>query len=219
MNASDLMTPVQSRSQQTLERILASSTELIAEQSYEDLTIADIASRASISVGGFYSRFKNKEALYRTLRDRLSAETQQRITQAQARNWDTASLQDLVVHIVGRNAELYEKYRGVLRITHLKSRDLIANDQTDAIRAYNRKIVESLEALFLLKRAEIRHRQPRPAIRIAIACMASMLREAIVFGDTSLYPKNQRRVIVHSVAQVMCGYLCLSGESARNRKP
>ncbi len=218
MNKTDLMVPIQSRSQQTLERILASSTELIAEQSYEDLTIADIASRASISVGGFYARFKNKEALFRTLRDRLSAETQQRITQAQARNWDSASLQGLVTLVVAGNAELYEKYRGVLRITHLKSRGLIDSDQDTAISAYNSKLVSSMETLFLAKREEIQHRQPRPAIRIAIACMASMLREAIVFGDTSLYPKNSRRAIERSVAQVVFCYLSFSGVNHQSER-
>ena len=78
MDTTGLRTPQQSRSRLTLERILSSSTALITEKSYEEVSIAEIAERARISVGGFYSRFENKEALFGTLLHRLGQETDDR---------------------------------------------------------------------------------------------------------------------------------------------
>ena len=121
VNDSDLHQPRQSRSQQTLERILRSGTTLIAEQSYDDVTIAEIAAQAKISVGGFYSRFRNKEALLNALQIRLAEETQDRIRICLAKDWSSKNFFDLLQFIVSNNAELYDKYRGVLTVIHVKS--------------------------------------------------------------------------------------------------
>jgi AcrR family transcriptional regulator len=209
MDKQSLLEPKQSRSQQTLERILSSSTTLVAEQSYDELTIAEIAAHAQVSVGGFYSRFQNKEALFTTLQQRLGQETQSRMTDALAADWSASDLHDLLQFIVSNNAELYEKYRGVLTVVHLRTRVMQSRGEDNTlVKAYNQKLVGQLETLILMKRAEIAHRRPRTAIRTAIACMASMLRDAIVFGDTSLYPKpRDMQTITNRVAQVMYQYL------------
>ena len=191
-----------------MNRILQSSTALIAEQSYDDVTIAEIAERAQISIGGFYSRFQNKEALLGVLQERLGQETQNRINAALAKDWSVMSLYDLLHFIVSNNAELYEKYRGVLTVIHLRTRVLDPRGEDGTHLAYNRKLVVQLETLILIKRDQIRHRRPRVAIRTAIACMTSMLRDAIVFNDTDLYPvPRNRKIITRLVAKVMHQYL------------
>ena len=213
MDSPGLREPRQSRSQQTLERILQSSTTLIAEQSYDEVTIAEIAARAQISVGGFYSRFHNKAALFSVLQQRLGQETQTRITAALADDWSSTSLHDLLTFIVSNNAELYEKYRGVLTVIHLRTRVLQPRDEAGTRQVYNENIVAQLETLILMKREQIPYRRPRVAIRTAIACMTSMLRDAIVFNDTSLYPKpRDTRTIARRIAQVMYQYLTAAAQ-------
>lgn len=66
--------PMQQRSQQTLERILQAAEERIAEVGFEGATIADIVKLADSSVGSFYTRFKDKDALLRCLLDRFVEE-------------------------------------------------------------------------------------------------------------------------------------------------
>jgi len=199
--------PQQARSQQTLERILASSTSLMSKKSYEDVSIAEIAEHARISVGGFYTRFENKDALFGTLLNRLGRETDDKIETALARNWSKKSLHDLLHFIVANNAELYEKYRGILIVVHVRTRLMQTHDD-DAHRAYNEHIVTRIENLLLRKRDEISGRQPRVAIRLAIACMSAMLRDAIVFGDTRLYPKpGGRATVARHVANIVHTYL------------
>ena len=113
MTDNGLLAPRQDRSRKTLERILESGTALITEQSYDDVTITEIAARAQTSVGGFYSRFSNKEALFNALQKRLEEETQSAVTEAYRKNWEADDLQGLLHHMVLKNAELYKKYRGV----------------------------------------------------------------------------------------------------------
>lgn len=218
MNTQGLRIPTQSRSQQTLERILNSSRELIAEQSYDEVTIAQIAKRAAISVGGFYSRFENKEALFSALQENLATETQSRIVDAQAMDWSSKNLLDLLHYIVSGNADLYEKYRGVLTVVHLRTRIMQVEsptDQSDQARlSYNNKIISQLEDLILIKREQIRHKQPKVAIRTVIACMTSMLRDAIVFQDRSLYPGTKnKQAVIRQVSMVMYHYLTAGNPS------
>lgn len=208
METSGLHEPKQSRSQQTLDRILQSSTALIAEQSYDDVTITDIAARSQISVGGFYSRFRNKEALLSVLAENLAHETQTRISSAMSSDWAAKSLAELLNFIVTNNVELYEKYRGVLAVIHLRTRVLLNRTDDNKRRDYNQKLVSQLESLLLMKRDQILHRHPRVAIRTSIACMTSMLRDAIVFNDRSLYPAPRNtKVVSRQVANVMYQYL------------
>lgn len=203
-----LRAPQQARSQLTLERILSSSTALIAEKSYDDMSIAEIAHKAGISVGAFYSRFSDKEALFLKLQRRLGEETRERIASALSRDWSKTSLRGLLQHVVRNNAELYNKYRGVLTTVHVRTRVLRSPTENAARRSYNAGIASEIEQLILIKRDEITHRQPRVAIRTAIVCMSAMLREALVFGDTSLYPKpGDTAVVVRNVSDVMQRYL------------
>jgi AcrR family transcriptional regulator len=63
--------PMQQRSQQTLERILEAAEALIVEVGFDRATVAEIVKRADSSVGSFYTRFKDKDALLRCLIDRF----------------------------------------------------------------------------------------------------------------------------------------------------
>jgi AcrR family transcriptional regulator len=61
--------PRQSRSRATLERITAAAEGLFAEHGYDGTTVSDIVSRARCSVGAFYARFNDKEALLLHIHD------------------------------------------------------------------------------------------------------------------------------------------------------
>ena len=56
-------TPRQARSEQTLKRILAACDTLLAERTFEQISMQDIAREAGVSVGNLYNRFSDKEGL------------------------------------------------------------------------------------------------------------------------------------------------------------
>src|SRR5512147_130417 len=66
--------PQQARSQLTLSRILDAAESILAEKSWADTTVAEIARRAGSSVGGFYTRFPDKDTLLTALHQRFVEE-------------------------------------------------------------------------------------------------------------------------------------------------
>lgn len=62
--------PQQARSRETLDRFLAAIEDLLADRTFDELTVADIAERADRTVGSFYGRFADKDAALRALHAR-----------------------------------------------------------------------------------------------------------------------------------------------------
>ncbi|NKB20911.1 MAG: TetR family transcriptional regulator [Alphaproteobacteria bacterium] len=71
--------PQQSRSRESLTRIVEAAEILFAERGYDGTTVNDIVSRARCSVGSFYARFKDKEGLFLHIHDQQCALLIQRI--------------------------------------------------------------------------------------------------------------------------------------------
>ncbi len=71
--------PQQSRSRETLTRIVDAAEALFAERGYDGTTVNDIVGRAHCSVGSFYARFKDKESLFLHIHDQQCALLIQRI--------------------------------------------------------------------------------------------------------------------------------------------
>ena len=71
--------PQQSRSRESLTRIVEAGEILFAARGYDGTTVNDIVSRARCSVGSFYARFKDKESLFLHIHDQQCALLIQRI--------------------------------------------------------------------------------------------------------------------------------------------
>ena len=59
--------PKQARSQKSMARLLEAAASLIERHGFDRVSVAEIARKAGSSVGGFYSRFRDKDELLRTL--------------------------------------------------------------------------------------------------------------------------------------------------------
>lgn len=63
--------PQQVRSRALLEKVLTSAEQLFAEQNEGEVTMAAVAERAGVSIGGLYRRFDSKEQLLNAVRIRI----------------------------------------------------------------------------------------------------------------------------------------------------
>jgi AcrR family transcriptional regulator len=65
LNDSDwVFIPSQTRSRESLARILLSARDLFVEKGFEGTTIADISAHSGVSVGSIYHRFKDKKTIF-----------------------------------------------------------------------------------------------------------------------------------------------------------
>ncbi|MGH6761063.1 MAG: TetR family transcriptional regulator [Phyllobacterium sp.] len=66
--------PIQNRSRERVERILAVATALIAENGSDALRMGEVAQKAGISIGSLYQYFPDKASIIRVLAERYNAE-------------------------------------------------------------------------------------------------------------------------------------------------
>jgi AcrR family transcriptional regulator len=174
--------PQQTRSQETLERLLDAAEALIAEKGFEDTPVAEVASRAGSSVGAFYSRFKDKDALFHALYDRwLEQATATAAANLAPERWQGASIPELLTAVVSFLVDIYRERGGLIRAF------VVRNHADPAFQARRERlslyISDRLTALLLERRHEIRHPHPERAARFGVVLLFGTLENVMLFGD------------------------------------
>ena len=67
---------LQTRSQQTRDKLVAALERLLRNKPFEQISVAEIAQEAGVSVGAVYTRFENKDAFIPVLFDLYKARLQ-----------------------------------------------------------------------------------------------------------------------------------------------
>lgn len=74
--------PVQRRSEEMVERLLAAATRVLADVGYGQMSTNRVAAEADVSIGSLYRYFADKDELFETLRVRASDAILRRLTDA-----------------------------------------------------------------------------------------------------------------------------------------
>jgi len=201
--------PQQARSRATLFRFLGSAIELLGERRFEEASVAEIARRARSSVGAFYARFPNKEALLVYLNDRLFEEGRTLWDEFLApERWQGRSARDIVEAVVARLVERRRANRGMLRALSLYARSRPGPRFTAHARAMNRHVHRRLAELLLSRRDEIAHPDPERAIAFGLLLVDGATREAILFGEAARLPgKPSDAVLARELALAWLAYM------------
>lgn len=109
-----LREPRQARSRERLERIMKATAMLLRERRFDQVTIADIVKEAGTSVGVFYSRFENKDALLEFLEEQVYAEVGEVIAN-NLEGQTTESPEELVRKLVELTVLVHKKFSGISR--------------------------------------------------------------------------------------------------------
>src|SRR3954468_25099297 len=100
--------PQQTRSQETLDRILDAAERVLEEKSFTEATLAEIMERAGVTVGAFYRRFPDKDALLHLLDERFFRQMQERADELlDPDHWRGASVSDIVGEFARTAVEVY----------------------------------------------------------------------------------------------------------------
>ena len=209
-----LRRPQQSRSEETLRRLLLAAEELLEEGTFDEMPIAEIARRAGRSVGAFYARFDSKEALFTELTRRavrsLAASLNGTLS---PEGWQGWSLQERSRHLIAAVVDIYSRHRGVLRSVSLRARlrteQMLEEDGPRTNEAIYRQASQLLEDC--LEHLPPAVRQVR--LQIGILVVASALREHILFDEIGLSPVPvDREGLIDELTLVLCSYLESPGD-------
>ncbi|MFL5615342.1 MAG: TetR/AcrR family transcriptional regulator [Gemmatimonadaceae bacterium] len=190
--------PRQVRSQETLHRILDAAERVLDEKSFTEATVAEIMIRAGVTVGAFYRRFPDKDALLHFLDERFFHEVGERgEALLDAERWRGASTADFLTEVARAAVDLYLSNRGVARSLFLRARvDPVV--QATA-RRVNARFIERLQAVLLEpeRRGELTHPDPERAIALGFMMFMAALRETTLFGE--VWP-NHREIVGGALA-------------------
>lgn len=174
--------PQQSRSQETLGRLLDAAERVMAEKSFSEATLAEIVERAGVTVGAFYRRFPDKDALLHHLDRRFFAELHRRADEVLAdQRWAGKPIAAIVNELANEAVAIYRERRGLLRSLFLRARVDPVIQAT--AREVNAHFLERLHALFEPRRSEITHPDPDRAVTLGFMILLGALRETVVFGE------------------------------------
>jgi len=171
----------QARSARTLDAILRSGRKLLNKKPFEEIAVAEIARTARCSIGGFYARFTNKEAMLRALEEQLllelADELEASLETADAEGEGIRGLISVYVRtMVARFRENQTILQAVVRRNRNPSRVL------PHTRRFNERVHGALLERILARREEISHPHPESAATLGLFFASASARDAVL-GD------------------------------------
>lgn len=222
MSSHATLAPKQDRSRETLKRLLRAAAEILESKGLEGATIPHIAARAGLSPGAVYRRFRDKDALFRTLvLETLRAadkHSEERLSSDAARE---CAFPDMVRTVITTTLQSYRKHTRLLRAFTQFTRSHPSasfRKQADDLEVRNfRRVADHL----LLKRAEIRHPDPELAVSFALMLVGLALREMVILDVLSpvwspLMPKDDQQ-LAEELTRTFLSYVEFD-DSRRNRR-
>ena len=202
--------PKQKRSQATLGRFVDATRRLLAEKPFDEIAVNEIVSEAGASVGAFYARFGDKEALLEHLGEVALSEEREEVRRvATSRNWESAPLEAVAHELVRVLVRQHRVHTGTLRA--LASRRL---SSPRAVVPGGSPLAQPPAAfvdLIKRRRSEISHPNPDVAVHLGLGMVAGAVRERILFPElsvasTALSPVTDA-VFVEELTRAFLGFL------------
>lgn len=181
--------PRQSRSRRTSDAIIAAALALLEEKPFHEITVADVARKAHVSVGGFYARFRDKEALLdlldeRVLEDALAA-FDDALSDAKVARATIATIVTRYVEVMVRK---FREHRGAIQQMRRGASTGTNPGFAERARAFNAHVHGRFRVLLQARRSQIQHPDPDLAINMALFIASAAAREAILAGSLRAYP-------------------------------
>lgn len=184
----------QVRTQQTLVRLLDSAEALLEDKGFDDLSVSEIAGRAGSSVGAFYRRLKDKDALLHALHERYCEEGYATTDAAlEPERWAGSSIEEIVSEVIRFLIEIFNERVGLERAIY--QRTLVDPTFRERSVQLNRYVSRGWGALLLSRRDEIMHPEPEMAVDFAIrTAFAFLMQHYSANGaDIELVPLSDER--------------------------
>lgn len=179
---SSVREPRQARSQETFERFLTATRELLAERSFEEITVSDIVRGADRTVGSFYARFDDKYAVLHELICRTYDRVRMVVrAYCDPTRWEDQPLEDFISESVRLNVLAYRRSAALFRAS-LKAGttdERFRQSRIDVLRF----CAERQKEFILTRSAETRCHDPARASDQLFELVAATLDHELLFGS------------------------------------
>jgi len=191
--------------------MLEAAKALLDEKNFDELTIAQIAKKARVSVGLFYSRFDDKDALLSALYEKHMLELRATTTKMfDPKKWSSIPVSQFIEELVAFMVRYHRKNRGLLRALVLRHHTHPGKRYEDPAER-SKTAIASVGKLLAARADEIRHPDPRLAGSLGFLFVLGAIREKILFGGgvaTALRISDKR--MAKELTTAFLGYLGLS---------
>ncbi len=177
-----VLAPKQARSEETLRRILEAAESLIEEKGLGDASIPEIVRRAGSSVGGFYGRLKDKNALLRALEERFFADLSERLERlTDAQRWETSSLPEIVAACAQELVSTPRQRRNLIQAFLFRaSQD---PEFHHAALRFRDRVSHRMRQLLLQRPEPLRHPDPLVAIDLGVQLAFGLVFQLVLVGE------------------------------------
>lgn len=190
--------PRQPRARQTVQRIIAATGELLAEQGLDAITTNKVAERANVNIASLYQYFPNKQALLSALLRSYWNEL-------------TRTLNDMLEQLGDADVEVSTRLWATLGIRYFRDHggmlaELLRNQvQLAALpegREFENHLMEAMRRFLLRQRGRLQVRDLDRAVYVAFhACTAVLTRHLL---EPAPYYRDEE--IVEELVRLMAGY-------------
>lgn len=207
--------PAQGRSRETLARLLDATERLLADRTFDNVSVNDIVKEARSSVGSFYARFDSKDALLRALHQRYDEESRATADRALDQTlWEGVPLGQVVGSfcdfIVGYTRDNLGPRRTLVIA--------IANDELhrESARELAAHVVQLLRRLLDARADEHAHEDTLLAAHVLHRIAFSLLDQELLFHATSPTGRKLKNAeLAREMTRACCGYLGVARPGAR----
>jgi AcrR family transcriptional regulator len=197
--------PRQARSQETLDRLLEATEGLLLEKPFETITVTEIARRARSSVGAFYTRFPDKEALLRCVLERFYGQAVATASEALApERWEGTSAADFLEASLRFLIRVFRERRYL--VAALSQRAAVDAELTAMGERIGQLVSARLEELLVHRGEAIGHADPAAAVRLCVWLIMSAFEARAVFAPRADMPDSR---LAAEVAAMCLSYLKL----------
>lgn len=199
--------PQQDRSKKTLTRLLDAAEGIIRSRGASALTVPEVARAARSSVGSFYARFADKDALLSTLHERACEQTILTVEEALGpARWAGVDTESLVRFFVAFAVRVFAERRPMM----LAFTSELSQDAAFAARRARtaKATADALTRLFEPRTAEIGHPRPELAVTMGLRLVTSVLEQRNLLeagGAPELAVSDD--VLIEELTRAALGYL------------
>jgi AcrR family transcriptional regulator len=112
----------QARSREAQARLMKAGETVFAQKGYDEAHVSDIAAAAQCSIGSFYRRFRDKEALFKALHGQFTQRTRDNFDRFFAMpQWEGAPTAEVIRTLVENTARVIQRHPGFFRALYQRT--------------------------------------------------------------------------------------------------